>query len=333
MERLVKRASRVWRIWITTKDGSDYQELEFPYQNHAYDFAWDWWENDPSLQSLRLLDSADRADPLVLKRMANAEEQEPVDPEGDDIDGEFDDIEQPESDMTPMTTRPHQMPGNGDEETRYDKGNPPKDEGGEPEGEVPDFGEDQEEVDSEEDSEDNSEDEDTGEDEMPDFIKEQALTPIVCRACTRHFAVSNVKLGLRCICGSEDLDLDEEEGPECPSCGASSFAGGKCLSCGDRKTSKTALDIESPSPDLHGPGGAVGDLPMQKVDEFQPQLGLLPENSEFAKPFSEEEDLTPVEAKLRRIANDIISSQKVSRTKARWLAKRVIDSYPVIERT
>lgn len=63
-----KQAQRVWRIRVNTSAGEEYQELIFPGEKQAYDFAWEWWESDPEIVRLEMTDSADRADPLILDR-------------------------------------------------------------------------------------------------------------------------------------------------------------------------------------------------------------------------------------------------------------------------
>lgn len=59
---------RTWLVRIKTSEGEEYQELTFPTEKQAYDFAWEWWESDPEIRRLELTDSAGRADPLILDR-------------------------------------------------------------------------------------------------------------------------------------------------------------------------------------------------------------------------------------------------------------------------
>ena len=61
---------RTWTVRTISKTGTDYHELVFPRQKDAYDFALDWFFDDPALLRIALEDGAGRADPLILDRRA-----------------------------------------------------------------------------------------------------------------------------------------------------------------------------------------------------------------------------------------------------------------------
>src|SRR5690606_5751006 len=49
--------------------------------------------------------------------------------------------------------------------------------------------------------------EDVSVEQPPGTVATKITYPIVCHACDRRFSVGRVTAGLRCVCGSNDLDL------------------------------------------------------------------------------------------------------------------------------
>jgi hypothetical protein len=59
---------RTWSVRTIARHGADYMELDFPTQRPAYNFALDWFLDDPTLLRIELVDGAGRAEPLILDR-------------------------------------------------------------------------------------------------------------------------------------------------------------------------------------------------------------------------------------------------------------------------
>lgn len=84
------------------------------------------------------------------------------------------------------------------------------------------------------------------------------MVPVVCRHDGQRFKVATVTTALRCItCGSDDLDLDEDV--------LSPQAQAKV-----RRRVRRRVSMET-------------DMPMGKLDEYQPEMGLLQERKPVAQ--------------------------------------------------